>query len=130
MKKAIMTVFMLMPFVLGLLVGCTGVLTGSGDLKTVEYTLQDFTGVDIGSAFEFNIRQSNSYVISITADDNILEKIEVNAMSHITGGGLLENIPRVMPDDACAVINKNSWQRPAVFDWLQEKGPPDAEQDL
>ena len=43
-------------------------------------------------------------------------------MSHITGGGLLENIPRVMPDNACAVIDKNSWQRPAVFDWLQEKG--------
>lgn len=52
----------------------------------------------------------------------LLKDVDVHAMSHITGGGLLENIPRVMPDNACAVINKTSWQRPAVFDWLQEKG--------
>ena len=52
----------------------------------------------------------------------LLETVDVHAMSHITGGGLLENIPRVMPDNACAVIDKNSWKRPAVFDWLQEKG--------
>ena len=52
----------------------------------------------------------------------LLETVDVHAMSHITGGGLLENIPRVMPDDACAVIDKKSWKRPAVFDWLQEKG--------
>jgi len=52
----------------------------------------------------------------------LLETVDIHAMSHITGGGLLENIPRVMPDDACAVIDKNSWKRPAVFDWLQEKG--------
>ena len=52
----------------------------------------------------------------------LLETVDVHAMSHITGGGLLENIPRVMPDNACAVIDKNSWKRPAIFDWLQEKG--------
>ena len=52
----------------------------------------------------------------------LLKDVDVHAMSHITGGGLLENIPRVMPDDACAVIDKTSWNRPAVFDWLQEKG--------
>ncbi|UTW45352.1 phosphoribosylformylglycinamidine cyclo-ligase [bacterium SCSIO 12696] len=47
---------------------------------------------------------------------------QVHALSHITGGGLLENIPRVLPDNAKAVIDTSSWQRPAVFDWLQEKG--------
>lgn len=50
------------------------------------------------------------------------EKINIHALSHITGGGLLENIPRVLPEDVKAVINANSWQRPAVFDWLQEQG--------
>jgi phosphoribosylformylglycinamidine cyclo-ligase len=50
------------------------------------------------------------------------EKIDIHALSHITGGGLLENLPRVMPENVNAVIDSTSWQRPAVFDWLQEKG--------
>jgi len=50
------------------------------------------------------------------------EKINIHALSHITGGGLLENIPRVLPENVTAVINANSWKRPAIFDWLQEQG--------
>lgn len=50
------------------------------------------------------------------------EKIDIHALSHITGGGLLENIPRVLPDNVNAVIESNSWQRPIVFDWLQKQG--------
>jgi phosphoribosylformylglycinamidine cyclo-ligase len=46
----------------------------------------------------------------------------VKALSHITGGGLLENIPRVLPDDCHGVIDTSSWAWPAVFHWLQEKG--------
>ena len=52
----------------------------------------------------------------------LLAQIDVHALAHITGGGLLENIPRVMPDNTRAVISASSWQRPAVFDWLQEHG--------
>ena len=43
----------------------------------------------------------------------------------ITGGGLLDNIPRVLPQGAQAVIDVASWNRPAVFDWLQEQGNVD-----
>ncbi len=50
------------------------------------------------------------------------EKIDIHALSHITGGGLLENIPRVLPDNVNAVIDSKSWQRPIIFDWLQEQG--------
>ncbi len=46
----------------------------------------------------------------------------VNALSHITGGGLLENIPRVLPANTKAVIDLNSWSLPPVFQWLQEQG--------
>ncbi|MGS2723100.1 phosphoribosylformylglycinamidine cyclo-ligase [Porticoccus sp. GXU_MW_L64] len=52
----------------------------------------------------------------------LIRDSQVHALSHITGGGLLENIPRVLPDNAKAVIDTNSWQRPAVFDWLQKHG--------
>ncbi|HAZ99649.1 MAG TPA: phosphoribosylformylglycinamidine cyclo-ligase [Halomonas sp.] len=48
--------------------------------------------------------------------------IPVHALSHITGGGLLENIPRVLPATLAARIDLTSWQRPEVFNWLQAKG--------
>jgi phosphoribosylformylglycinamidine cyclo-ligase len=59
------------------------------------------------------------YVKSLLELNN---KISIHALSHITGGGLLENIPRVLPADKKAVIAADSWQRPAVFDWLQQQG--------
>ncbi|MFC3853408.1 phosphoribosylformylglycinamidine cyclo-ligase [Salinispirillum marinum] len=52
----------------------------------------------------------------------VLKEHPIHAMSHITGGGFLENIPRVMPEDTKAVIHTDAWQRPAVFDWLQQEG--------
>ena len=52
----------------------------------------------------------------------LLEKVDVHALAHITGGGLLENLPRVMPEGTQAVIDSQSWQRPPVFDWLQKSG--------
>jgi phosphoribosylformylglycinamidine cyclo-ligase len=48
--------------------------------------------------------------------------VAVHALSHITGGGLLENIPRVLPDSLAARIDVMSWTRPALFDWLQQQG--------
>ncbi len=56
---------------------------------------------------------------------NLIKSHPVNALSHITGGGLLENIPRVLPEGTKAVINTQSWQRPAVFEWLREQGNVD-----
>ena len=49
----------------------------------------------------------------------------VKGMAHITGGGLTENIPRVLPDAVTAVVEKKSWVAPAVFAWLQEHGKVD-----
>jgi len=61
----------------GLLVGCGRALIGSGNLKTQEYTFSDFNKVEVSSAFEFDISQSGTYGISITADDNVIEKVQV-----------------------------------------------------
>lgn len=52
----------------------------------------------------------------------LISTSEVHALSHITGGGFQENIPRVLPENCKAVIDSNSWQWPAVFNWLQENG--------
>ena len=52
----------------------------------------------------------------------LLAELPVHAMAHITGGGLLENIPRVLPAGSKAVIDCSRWQLPDVFAWLQEQG--------
>jgi len=59
------------------------------------------------------------YVKSVLA---MLKEVKAHALSHITGGGFWENIPRVLPESAQAIIDGNSWQWPEVFNWLQEKG--------
>ena len=46
----------------------------------------------------------------------------VHALAHITGGGLTENLPRVLPDDLGAEINLQAWELPGVFKWLSETG--------
>jgi len=58
----------------------------------------------------------------------LFKQLDVHALSHITGGGLLENLPRVMPAGTRAEIDCNSWSRPAIFDWLQKNGNVDAEE--
>ena len=52
----------------------------------------------------------------------INDKIQINAIAHITGGGLIENLPRVIPNHLQANIELASWKQPPIFSWLQEKG--------
>lgn len=58
----------------------------------------------------------------------LLENISVNGISHITGGGLLENIPRVLSPAIQANINEKSWQWPAIFQWLKTTGKVETEE--
>jgi len=59
----------------------------------------------------------------------LFQEVQVKALSHITGGGLLENLPRVLPDNCSAEISTTSWQWPEVFRWLQGRGGV-AEQEM
>lgn len=77
---------------------------------------QDCGGQSLGDAL---LAPTRIYVKSIR---QLLEQIDIHAMSHITGGGLLENLPRVMPDNSRAQLSQSSWQMPAVFQWLQQQG--------
>ncbi|MDR0737382.1 MAG: phosphoribosylformylglycinamidine cyclo-ligase [Zoogloeaceae bacterium] len=59
------------------------------------------------------------YVKSILS---LMEKTVIKGMAHITGGGLLENVPRVLPQNTVAALEKSAWPRPPLFGWLQREG--------
>ncbi|MBT8541471.1 phosphoribosylformylglycinamidine cyclo-ligase [Polynucleobacter paneuropaeus] len=52
----------------------------------------------------------------------LIDELNVKGMAHITGGGLVDNVPRVLPENIQAVLHRDSWQMPALFRWLQMKG--------
>jgi phosphoribosylformylglycinamidine cyclo-ligase len=56
---------------------------------------------------------------------DLIARLQVKGMAHITGGGLTENIPRVLPEGLTAEVHRARWVRPAVFNWLQEQGGVD-----
>ncbi|MBD1582448.1 phosphoribosylformylglycinamidine cyclo-ligase [Pseudoalteromonas sp. S16_S37] len=85
----------------------------------------EVSGADTSSAFEGKtlgehlLEPTRIYIKSIL---ELLKDVDVHALSHITGGGFWENIPRVLPESAKAVVKGDSWQWPAIFNWLQENG--------
>lgn len=77
---------------------------------------QAFGDTTLGDAL---LTPTNIYVKPVL---ELLKQCEVHALSHITGGGFWENIPRVLPTQTKALIDEESWQWPPIFDWLQAKG--------
>lgn len=53
---------------------------------------------------------------------NVMAKHTIKGLAHITGGGLVDNVPRVLPENTQAVLHRDSWQMPDLFRWLQMKG--------
>ena len=53
---------------------------------------------------------------------SLMAEVPVKGMAHITGGGLIENVPRVLPANVKAVIDARAWRCPRIFQWLQEAG--------
>ncbi|MCK4535772.1 MAG: phosphoribosylformylglycinamidine cyclo-ligase, partial [Desulfuromonadales bacterium] len=68
---------------------------------------------------EVLLKPTRIYVKTIL---NLLRDFEIRGMAHITGGGLLENLPRVLPHHCRAVVQKEAWPKPAIFELLREKG--------
>lgn len=59
------------------------------------------------------------YVKSLLA---LMRELPVKGLAHITGGGLLDNVPRILPKECAAVLNGQAWPLPPLFQWLQREG--------
>ena len=85
----------------------------------------DVTHADLSQAFgdstlaDVLLEPTRIYVKSML---RLLDEVEVSAIAHITGGGLLENPPRVLPPETVAKIDRSAWQFPPVFEWLRDAG--------
>lgn len=88
--------------------------------KVLEVNNTDTNELLNGKAIgEHLLEPTKIYVKSVL---ELMKEVDVHALSHITGGGFWENIPRVLPETAQAVIQGESWQWPTIFNWLQENG--------
>jgi phosphoribosylformylglycinamidine cyclo-ligase len=83
------------------------------------------TGADLGAPFgdrtlgEVLLEPTRIYVKPMLA---LARELPVKGMAHITGGGIVENVPRMLPEGLTAELVAASWPRPPIFDWLQDEG--------
>jgi phosphoribosylformylglycinamidine cyclo-ligase len=88
--------------------------------KILEVSGADLAGLLNGRPLgERLLAPTRIYVKSLLA---LMERCEVHALAHITGGGLTENVPRALPNGTGALIDPSAWPRPAIFEWLQHTG--------
>ncbi|MCF6203000.1 MAG: phosphoribosylformylglycinamidine cyclo-ligase [Methylococcaceae bacterium] len=86
-------------------------------IETRKISLDDsLNGKPLGKAL---LEPTKIYVKSLL---ELLKSVHVHALAHITGGGLTENIPRVLPDGLSASIDLKAWEFPEIFQWLQKQG--------
>jgi len=76
----------------------------------------DFNGRPLA---EVLIEPTRIYVKPLLA---LMRQMKVKGLAHITGGGLVENIPRALPEGVTAVLQKSAWPMPPLFNWLQQHG--------
>ncbi len=103
-------------------------LTSSG-LHSNGYSLVrkiiEANNIDLAQPFEYTslgeklLMPTRIYVKSILS---LIESVRVSAICHITGGGIVENLPRGLPQGVSAKISKSCWRLPTLFQWLQEQG--------
>lgn len=77
---------------------------------------EDFHGQQLADVV---LAPTRIYVRAVRA---VMERVKVKGLAHITGGGLVENVPRALPDGVRAVLQRDAWQMPPLFSWLQREG--------
>lgn len=90
--------------------------------EKLKFNLNDYVKEIGGKVGDVLLKTHKSYLKSIEA---ILENRDLIAIAHITGGGITDNLPRILPDGIFAEIKKNSWKIPPIFKFIQEKGEVD-----
>ena len=109
-----------------LALGSSGVHSNGYSLvrKVIEVAKADITTETLGdkTLAQLLMAPTKIYVKSIGALQKALGNTNIHAMAHITGGGLTENLPRVLPAELSAQINLDSWDLPLIFAWLQQQG--------
>ena len=88
-------------------------------LEDKKYGLEEKLTVLERSLGEELLRPTRIYVKPVLY---LLEKYKILGIAHITGGGLLENIPRILPDGVSVQINQKSWPKPSIFSFIQKEG--------
>lgn len=90
------------------------------------------SGIDVNDTFEGEqsfldmlLTPTALYVSPVLA---VKKDVQIKAMTHITGGGFYENIPRALPEGKTAVVNTASFPTPAIFNWLQAQGNIDTDE--
>jgi len=91
--------------------------------KTAGLKLEDTLPGTRQTVAEALLAIHRSYLKPVTA---LMDEIKIKGMAHITGGGLYDNIPRILPDNCRAQINAETWKVPALFQFIQEQGKVDA----
>ena len=104
--------------------GATGLVLQCGPRAFKDRETWQFDGqrVNVGDWVFF--RPSDGLLTEINGQPllKLIAEIDVKGMAHITGGGLVDNVPRVLPQNVQAVLHRDSWQMPELFRWLQMKG--------
>jgi len=88
------------------------------DVNNIPYD-KNVKPLGAGSIGQLLLTPTEIYTKPVAA---IIDAADVRSMAHITGGGLPDNLPRVIPDGLCARIDRSSWQAPALFETLQRLG--------
>jgi phosphoribosylformylglycinamidine cyclo-ligase len=88
--------------------------------KVVELAPAGFdTQLSNRSLGEILLEPTKIYAKSLQA---LWSSVDIHGLAHITGGGLVENTPRILPEHTCALLRRDTWQWPEVFTWLQARG--------
>ena len=66
-----------------------------------------------------------SYLNPVSA---VMKKVDIHGMAHITGGGLYDNVPRVLPNNVDAQFDRSTWKTPAIYEFIEEQGKVDHEE--
>jgi phosphoribosylformylglycinamidine cyclo-ligase len=96
--------------------------------KVLEHMKPDYDAYFHGEVFkDVLLAPTRIYVKSVL---RLLENVPVKGIAHITGGGLLENVPRILPEPLCARLDKRTWPMPPLFRLMQDQGNIDEQEML